>query len=68
MRCSSWKLLGLFAMALVIAPPAHAEILIGDASDVTGPVAWAGEQAVVGTQLAVADLNPRVVYSASRSG
>jgi branched-chain amino acid transport system substrate-binding protein len=37
--------------------PAAADVLIGDASALTGPISWAGEQHLVGTELAVADLN-----------
>jgi branched-chain amino acid transport system substrate-binding protein len=54
-----WKLLGLVALALTAISHARAEILIGDPSPLTGSVAWAGEQAHVGTELAVADLNAR---------
>jgi branched-chain amino acid transport system substrate-binding protein len=37
--------------------PVQADVLIGDASALTGPISWAGEQHLVGTDLAVADLN-----------
>jgi branched-chain amino acid transport system substrate-binding protein len=40
-------------------PQARADIPIGDASPLTGPVAWPGEQHSVGTALAVADLNAK---------
>lgn len=58
MSCLKWKLLVLPVMLSAIAE-ARAEILIGDASPLTGPVSWAGEQAVVGTEVAVADINAR---------
>jgi branched-chain amino acid transport system substrate-binding protein len=59
MRCSKWKLLSLLSITLLTAERTHAEVLIGDASPLTGPLSWAGEQGVVGTELAVADLNAR---------
>jgi branched-chain amino acid transport system substrate-binding protein len=59
MRCSKWKRLGLLCITLLTAARAHAEVLIGDPSPLTGPVSWAGEQHLVGTELAVADLNPK---------
>jgi ABC-type branched-subunit amino acid transport system substrate-binding protein len=59
MRCSKWKPLGLFCITLLTAVRAYAEVLIGDSSPLTGPLSWAGEQAVVGTELAVADINAR---------
>jgi hypothetical protein len=43
------------AAALTIATAAstaQADVLIGDASALTGPLSWAGEQHLVGTQLA----------------
>jgi branched-chain amino acid transport system substrate-binding protein len=39
------------------ASPTQADVLIGDASPLTGAISWAGEQHLVGTELAVADLN-----------
>jgi branched-chain amino acid transport system substrate-binding protein len=59
MRCSKWKRLGLLCIALLTAARAHAEVLIGDASPLTGPVSWAGEQYLVGTEIAAADLNAK---------
>jgi branched-chain amino acid transport system substrate-binding protein len=59
MRCSKWKWLGLLCITLLTAARAHAEVLIGDPSPLTGPVSWAGEQHLVGTELAVADLNAK---------
>ena len=59
MRCSKWKRLRLLCIALLTAARAHAEVLIGDASPLTGPVSWAGEQYLVGTEIAVADLNAK---------
>jgi len=57
MRCRNWKLLVLLAATLISISQARADILIGDASPLTGAVSWAGEQALVGTELAVADIN-----------
>jgi branched-chain amino acid transport system substrate-binding protein len=57
MRCAKWKLLSLLCITLLTAARAHAEVLIGDPGPSTGPLSWAGEQAVVGIQLAVADIN-----------
>jgi branched-chain amino acid transport system substrate-binding protein len=59
MRCSTWKLLGLFYITLATAVPAHAEVRIGLAAPLTGPMAWAGDQAGRGAEVAVADLNAR---------
>jgi branched-chain amino acid transport system substrate-binding protein len=59
MRCSTWKLLGLFYIALVTAVPAHAEVRIGFAAALTGPMAWAGGATLEGAEAAVADLNAR---------
>jgi branched-chain amino acid transport system substrate-binding protein len=59
MRRLHWKLFVLLAATLTDISPARAEILVGDASPLTGPVSWAGEQAVAGTELAVADINAR---------
>ena len=60
MRCLSWKLLSLLCIMLLTAV-AHtrAEVLIGDPSPMTGPLSWAGEQYLAGTELAVADLNAK---------
>jgi branched-chain amino acid transport system substrate-binding protein len=46
-------------VALAAVTPVRAELLIGDASPLTGPVSWSGEQHLVGTELAVAELNAR---------
>jgi branched-chain amino acid transport system substrate-binding protein len=59
MKRLTWKLIGLLASTLIAISHARAEILIGDPSPLTGSVAWAGEQAHVGTELAVADLNAK---------
>jgi branched-chain amino acid transport system substrate-binding protein len=50
------------AAVLVIAaaaPSAHADVLIGDASPLTGPISWVGAQYLAGTELAVTDLNAK---------
>jgi branched-chain amino acid transport system substrate-binding protein len=39
------------------AAPAYAEVRIGLAAALTGPMAWGGEQAARGADVAVADLN-----------
>jgi len=44
---------------LIAVSPARAEVLIGDPGPLTGPISWVGEQAAVGIQLAVADLNAK---------
>jgi branched-chain amino acid transport system substrate-binding protein len=54
-----WKVLRVLGIALTMISPARADILIGDASALTGPVSWSGEQTVVGTELAVTDINAR---------
>jgi branched-chain amino acid transport system substrate-binding protein len=59
MRRSTWKLLGLLGIVLMIATPAHAEVRIGLAAPLTGPMAWAGDQNWRGAEVAVADLNSR---------
>jgi branched-chain amino acid transport system substrate-binding protein len=48
------------------ASPARTEVLIGDASPLTGPVSWVGAQYLAGTELAVADLNAKGGVLASR--
>jgi branched-chain amino acid transport system substrate-binding protein len=53
----SWKRLVYLAAMLSGVAPARADILIGDPSPMTGPVGWAGEQYLAGTELAVTDLN-----------
>jgi branched-chain amino acid transport system substrate-binding protein len=55
----SWKRLVLLSAMLSAVAQARADILIGDPSPMTGPVSWAGEQYLVGTELAVADLNAK---------
>ena len=47
------------ALAVVFgtASPVHPEILVGVPTDLTGPLAWLGEQVQRGAELAVADLN-----------
>jgi len=57
MRWSGWKLLGLLGIALVTAAPARAEVRIGLAAPLTGPVAWSEEER--GAEVAVAGLNAR---------
>jgi branched-chain amino acid transport system substrate-binding protein len=39
------------------ASPTQADVLIGNASPLTGPISWIGAHYLVGTELAVADLN-----------
>jgi branched-chain amino acid transport system substrate-binding protein len=56
------KLLVSAAAVLAMAPavsPAHAEVRIGLAAPLTGPMAWAGANAERGAAIAVADLNAR---------
>jgi branched-chain amino acid transport system substrate-binding protein len=61
MRCSTWKLLGLFgaAVAGATAAPAGADVLIGLATPLTGHMAWAGASNQVGAESAIADLNAK---------
>jgi branched-chain amino acid transport system substrate-binding protein len=59
MRCSPWKLLGLRGIAWVTVAPAYAEVRIGLAAQLTGFMAWAGDQVGRGAGVAVADLNAR---------
>jgi branched-chain amino acid transport system substrate-binding protein len=56
------RLLLPVAAALIIptaVSPARTEVLIGDASPLTGPISWVGAQYLAGTELAVADLNAK---------
>jgi ABC-type branched-subunit amino acid transport system substrate-binding protein len=41
------------------ASPTQAEVLIGDASPLTGPLSWDGARYLAGTELAVDDLNAK---------
>jgi branched-chain amino acid transport system substrate-binding protein len=50
-------LLASFLSAAVLAAPARAEIRIGVATPLTGPVAWAGGSNLTGAEIAVADFN-----------
>jgi branched-chain amino acid transport system substrate-binding protein len=59
MRCSKWKLLGLFCATLVTAAQARAEVRIGLAAPLTGPMAWAGAATEQSAEFAVADLNAK---------
>jgi branched-chain amino acid transport system substrate-binding protein len=59
MRCSKWKLLSLLSITLLTAERTHAEVLIGDPSPMTRPNSWYGEQNLVGTELAVTDINAK---------
>jgi branched-chain amino acid transport system substrate-binding protein len=56
------RLIVLAAVILVIATgtlPAYAEVRIGLAAPLTGPMAWAGAASEQGVEVAVADLNAR---------
>jgi branched-chain amino acid transport system substrate-binding protein len=44
-------------LAAALNYPAYAEVLIGIAGPITGPVAWIGEQMQRGAEMAVADIN-----------
>jgi branched-chain amino acid transport system substrate-binding protein len=57
MRHPTWNLLGLLGIALATAAPAHAEVLIGLATPLTGHMAWAGASNQIGAESAIADLN-----------
>jgi branched-chain amino acid transport system substrate-binding protein len=59
MRCSTWNLLGLFYITLVTGAPAQAEVRIGFAAALTGPMAWAGAGSEQGAEFGVADLNAK---------
>jgi branched-chain amino acid transport system substrate-binding protein len=56
-RCA--LLLASCLSAAALAAPARAEILIGVAGPMTGPIAWFGEQYLRASGLAVEDLNAR---------
>jgi branched-chain amino acid transport system substrate-binding protein len=47
------------ALFLSAAPGARADVLIGDASPLTGPLSWVGAHYLAGAELAVDDLNAR---------
>lgn len=57
MRSSIAMLLGMFAVAFLIAVPAQGEVRIGLAAPQTGQYAWGGAQTEQGAEAAVADLN-----------
>jgi branched-chain amino acid transport system substrate-binding protein len=59
MRCSTWKLRTLFCVTLATAAPAQAEVRIGFAAALTGPMAWAGAGSEQGAEFGVADLNAK---------
>jgi branched-chain amino acid transport system substrate-binding protein len=49
--------IGLVHLYMIFASPAHAEVLVGVASAMTGRLAWIGEQAQRGAERAVDDIN-----------
>ena len=53
-----WRALGALGVALA-STSAHAEVLIGLATPLTGHMAWAGASNQVGAESAIADLNAR---------
>jgi branched-chain amino acid transport system substrate-binding protein len=53
------QLLSFLCIMLLPAARANAEVVIGVPSPITGSVSWAGEQHLVGTELAVADLDAK---------
>jgi branched-chain amino acid transport system substrate-binding protein len=58
------KIVRSFLLAAVVLTvtgvgPAHAEVRIGLAAALTGPMAWAGAESEQGAELGVADLNAR---------
>jgi branched-chain amino acid transport system substrate-binding protein len=59
MRLLNWKPLVLGAAALIGLSQARADVLIGNASPLTGPLSWVGAHYLVGTELAVDDLNAK---------
>lgn len=59
MRHLKFRLFILLAATVTAISHARADVLIGDASPLTGPVSWYGAQHLVGTELAVADLNAK---------
>jgi branched-chain amino acid transport system substrate-binding protein len=59
MRRSTCKLLGLLGVTLLTAAPADAEVRIGLAAPLTGPMGWAGGDTERGAEVAVADLNEK---------
>jgi branched-chain amino acid transport system substrate-binding protein len=58
-RGSTWKLLGLVGVTLMTPTPAHAEVRVGFAAALTGPLAWAGAASEQGAEFGVADLNAK---------
>jgi branched-chain amino acid transport system substrate-binding protein len=53
----TWKLFGILTIALFIAAPARADIVIGASGPMTGSMAWFGEQMQQGMAKKVAELN-----------
>ncbi|BCH22207.1 branched chain amino acid ABC transporter substrate-binding protein [Mesorhizobium sp. L-8-10] len=49
--------MAIASLAVAFSSPAQAEILIGAAGQITGPVAWQGQQIIHGSEMAVADIN-----------
>jgi branched-chain amino acid transport system substrate-binding protein len=52
-----FSIAAIIALATAFICPARAEVLIGAAGPITGPLAWIGEQMQRGTEIAVADIN-----------
>jgi branched-chain amino acid transport system substrate-binding protein len=46
----------MLAIVMAASRP-HADVLIGNASPLTGPLSWVGAHYLVGTELALDDLN-----------
>jgi branched-chain amino acid transport system substrate-binding protein len=59
MRSLNWKPLIFSAAALIAVSQARADVLIGDVSPLTGPLSWIGAHYLVGTELALDDLNAK---------
>jgi branched-chain amino acid transport system substrate-binding protein len=57
-RCTLLIIVAISA-AVLCTTPASAEVRIGVATPLTGPVAWAGGSNLIGAETAVADLNTR---------
>ena len=59
-RASPFIIPTAFVVAIATAAsPARADVLIGNASPLTGPLSWVGAHYLVGTELAVDDLNAK---------
>jgi branched-chain amino acid transport system substrate-binding protein len=59
MRLARFMVPVAVVVAMLMAAPGHAEVRIGLAAPLTGPMGWAGGDTERGAELAVADLNAK---------